>query len=162
MISFEKFNKVTPVLRIIWVKMIFYPVISLCPALYCIRLYNVSNTLLCPAHYCVQHNTVSKLTQRVFCSPFTFQCAAVVSYCAWEAPQLKDMIVFKIFLYWFICRFQGKCRKMGLYLCPSYYMLLSPALYAVHLTNEPTLSNFLMPMWCGSIICTSKVPQLFL
>ena len=60
--------------------------ILLCQALYCVQLYTVSNTLLCPAHYCVQQNTVSTLTQRVFCSPFTFQRAAVVSCCACEAP----------------------------------------------------------------------------
>ena len=63
--------------------------ILLCPALYCVQLYTVSNTLLCPAHYCVQQHTVSTLTQSVFCSPFTFQCAAVVSCCACEAPLLN-------------------------------------------------------------------------
>ena len=61
--------------------------ILLCPALYCVQLYTVSNTLLCPAHYCVQQNNVSTLSQRVFCLPFTFQCAAVVSCCACEAPK---------------------------------------------------------------------------
>ena len=71
MISYEKINNWN-LLRIIWVKMIFYPVISLCPALYCVQLYTVYNTLLCPAHYCVQQNTVSTLTQRVFCSPSHF------------------------------------------------------------------------------------------
>ena len=64
--------------------------ILLCPALYCVQLYTVSNTLLCPAHYCVQQHTVSTLTQSVFCSPFTFQCAAVVSCCACEAPLFKN------------------------------------------------------------------------
>ena len=55
----EKINKVTPVLRIIFVKMILYPVISLwqafllCPALYCVQHINVSSTLLCPTKYCV-------------------------------------------------------------------------------------------------------------
>ena len=61
--------------------------ILLCPALYCVQLYTVSNTLLCPAHYCVQQHTVSTLTQSDFCSPFTFQCAAVLSGCASEAPK---------------------------------------------------------------------------
>ena len=68
--------------------MIFYPVISLSLAFYCVQLYTVSNTLLCSAHYCVQQNTPSTLTQRVFCSPFTFQCAVIVSFCACEALQL--------------------------------------------------------------------------
>ena len=61
--------------------------ILLCPTLYCVQLYTVSKTLLCPAHYCGQQNTVSTLTQMIFCSPFTFQRAAVVSCCACEAPK---------------------------------------------------------------------------
>ena len=47
-------------------------------SIYCVQLYILSNTLLCPAHYCVQQNTVSTLTQRVFCSPFTFQCGRIM------------------------------------------------------------------------------------
>ena len=66
MIPHENINKVTPVLRTIWVKMIFYTVISLCSAIYRVQLFTVSNILLCPAHYCVQQNTVATLTQRVF------------------------------------------------------------------------------------------------
>ena len=46
--SLWKIKKVTPVLRIIWVKMIFYPIISLCPAFYCVQHFTVSSTLLCP------------------------------------------------------------------------------------------------------------------
>ena len=57
----------------------------------------VSSILLCPTHYCVQHIIVSNkilcphLPKRVFCSPFTFQCAAVVSCCACEAPLFVDI-----------------------------------------------------------------------
>ena len=46
-------NKVTLVLSIIWVKRIFYLVISLFLAFYCVQFYTVSNTLLCPTKYCV-------------------------------------------------------------------------------------------------------------
>ena len=81
MISYEIINKVIPVLRIIQVKIIFYPVISLCPALDCVQFYTVSSTLLCPTKYCV-HNYPKGLL-----FPFTFKCAAVVSCCAWEAPK---------------------------------------------------------------------------
>ena len=54
MIPFEKFYKVTLVLRII-----FYPVISPCPAIYCVQLYTVSSTILGSTHYYVQHIIVS-------------------------------------------------------------------------------------------------------
>ena len=53
-------------LRIIWVKMIVYPVISLCPAFYCVHTY-----------------------PKGLLFPTTFQCAAVVSGCSCEAPKLK-------------------------------------------------------------------------
>ena len=61
--------------------------IMVCPALYCVKNFTVSNTLLCPSHYCVQQNTVSTLAQRFICSPFTFLCAAVILCCACEAFQ---------------------------------------------------------------------------
>ena len=54
---------------------------------YCVQHYTQSSTLLRPAHYCVQQNTVSTLTQRFICSPFTCQHAAVVSCWACEAPE---------------------------------------------------------------------------
>ena len=54
-----------------------------------VQHFTVSSTLLCPAYYCVQQNTVSTLTQRFICSPFTCQHAAVVSSCACEAPELN-------------------------------------------------------------------------
>src|SRR5210317_1697985 len=60
--------------------------IMVCSALYCVHHFTVSRTLLCPTHYCVKQNTVSTLTQKIFCSPFTFQRAAVVSCCTCEAP----------------------------------------------------------------------------
>ena len=59
MIPYEKINKVTPVLRIIWVKRIFYQVISLCPAFYCVQHFTVSSSIMCQTHYCVQHIIVS-------------------------------------------------------------------------------------------------------
>ena len=59
--------------------------IMVCSALYCVQHFTVSRTLLCPTHYCVKQNSVSTLTQKIFCSPFTFQRAAVV-LCACEAP----------------------------------------------------------------------------
>ena len=68
-------SKVIPVLRIKLVKMITDLLI-----------------LLCPAHCCVQHNIVSTLSQRFFWSPFTFQHAVVLSWCAFKAPQLKSLI----------------------------------------------------------------------
>ena len=69
--------------------------IMVCPALYCVQNFTVSTTILCPTHYCVLQNTVSTLTQRIFCSPFTFQSAAVVSYCACEvSPFLHETELF--------------------------------------------------------------------
>ena len=50
---YEKINKVTPVLRIIWVKMIFLS------SHITVQHFTVSSTLLCSALYCVQHITVS-------------------------------------------------------------------------------------------------------
>ena len=44
---------IVTVLSIIWVKMITYPVILLCPALYCVQHIIVSNKILCPKKYCV-------------------------------------------------------------------------------------------------------------
>ena len=61
--------------------------IMVCSALYCVQHFTVSRTLLCPTHYCVKQNSVSTLTQKIFCSPFTFQRAAVV-LCACKAPLL--------------------------------------------------------------------------
>ena len=65
--------------------MIFYPVIT-------VQLYTASKTLLFPLHYCIQQNTVSTPTQMIFCSPFTFQCSAVVSCCACEPPLFQVCI----------------------------------------------------------------------
>ena len=56
--------------------------ILLCPALYCVQHITVSSTLLCPTKYCVHTYPKGLLF------PFTFQCAAVVSCCACEAPLL--------------------------------------------------------------------------
>ena len=53
MVPYEKIYKVTPVLRIILVKMIFYPVISLCPAFYCVQHFTVSSSILKPTKYYV-------------------------------------------------------------------------------------------------------------
>ena len=71
--------------------MIFCPVISQC------------NILLRPAHNCVQQNTVSTLTQRLFCSPFTFQRAVVVTCCTCEASLFflpRCIKKSSLFLFW--------------------------------------------------------------
>ena len=60
----------------------------MCSELYCVQNLTLSSTLLCPTHYCGKQNTVSTLTQKIFCPPFTFQRAAVL-LCACEAPLLN-------------------------------------------------------------------------
>ena len=76
--------------------------------LWCVRHLTVSRTLLCPTHYCVKQNTVSTLTQKIFCPPFTFQRAAVV-LCACEAPPFL-----------FVCSSSGK--KLA---CKNYLSFVS-------------------------------------
>src|SRR5210317_739652 len=94
MISYEKINKLTP----FEVNMSQNDLLSshitvsstlLCPALYCVQLITVSSTLLCPTKYCVHTYPKGLLF------PFTFQCAAVVSGCACEAPLLFYIIFYR-------------------------------------------------------------------
>ena len=76
-------TKVTPVLRIMRVKLIINPVISLCPAHTCNCILQImwsSNFL----------NALSTLTHRFICSNFFCQCSAFLSCCTCETPLLAS------------------------------------------------------------------------
>ena len=82
-------------LRIIWVKMIFHPVISLCPAFFCVQHLTVSSTFLCPTKYCVHTYPKGLL--------FTCHISTCgVSCCACEAPLFIFLLIFNIVSWWVI------------------------------------------------------------
>ena len=91
MIPYKNLTKVTPVLRIIWVKMIMYPVKLLCPALYRVQHITVSSTLLCLTKYCVHNYPKFHL--------FTFRMSTC---CIGIMLRLRSTLVFNCFILKFV------------------------------------------------------------
>ena len=139
--------------------MIFYPVISLCAAFYCVWHFTVSSSILCPTHYCVQHIIVSN---KILCphlpkgSFFTFH----ISMCCGRIMlHLRSTSVFLSMYNCLIYMFSAK-YKFGLKLDNN--VLCCEAVFRSKIQLLPLISmlNFypfvlVFFLYCFDIICLS-------